>query len=80
MEFYSVRVGQTDWKKDTLDRNNFAAGLRALVKWAPNADAHNKYDVDIVGNSISFTWSGVCQNFLKEPDQKALQQQLRHAY
>ncbi len=76
---FTVRIGQTDWKKDALDRNNFTASPRALVKWAPIADAHKKYDVDIVDNSISFAWSEVRQNFLKRLDREALQQELKHA-
>lgn len=73
---FTARLGQTDWKEGALDRTNFTASPQALVKWAPIADGHKKYDVDIVDNSISFAWSEVRQNFLKRLDRDALQEEV----
>ena len=72
---FTARLGRTDWKDGALGRANFSASPQALVKWAPIADDHKKYDVDIVDNSISFAWSEVRQDFLKRLDREALQRE-----
>ncbi|MGB0632545.1 MAG: hypothetical protein ACPGRZ_17795 [Alphaproteobacteria bacterium] len=79
IETFTARLSQTDWNENALDRNNFTASPRALVKWAPIADAHKKYDVDIVDNSISFAWSEVRQNFLKRVDRDSMRLELEQA-
>ena len=68
------RVQSTPWLRDVADDETaFSRSPAALVHWAPVANNHKKYDVEVVENSIAFKWKEVRDNFRRAADLPALQ-------
>ncbi|MCV0397039.1 MAG: hypothetical protein K5872_08465 [Rhizobiaceae bacterium] len=59
---FERRVNDTHWENLAAGASPFTASPKALVRWAPIADEHKKYDVEIVENSIRFAWNEVRQD------------------
>ncbi len=69
---FLARLSQTDWLKAA---NNAEYGLEspnALLKWAPIAPELKKLDVEIVRNSVRFTWHEVRSQFRNRVDGPAI--------
>ncbi|MEL0113257.1 MAG: hypothetical protein VW835_16125, partial [Rickettsiales bacterium] len=66
------RLSEIEWEEQARDRAIFTESPRALYRWAPIADELKKQDADIIGNSISFTWSEIRQRYLRRLDADAV--------
>ena len=69
---FDARLRETDWSGAAASRDNFTKSPRAVVKWAPIADALKKYDVEYVENSVKFAWANIRRQFEKRLERNAL--------
>lgn len=69
---FAKRLEGTDWNFGALRPENFTRSPGALLKWAPIAQRHKKFDAEIVENSVKFAWVDVREQFAKRLDADAI--------
>lgn len=70
------RLASFDWQAVSPGPDLFTASPKALVKWAPIAPELKKDDVEIVENSIRFSWRDMRAQLEKRIDGPAIAVQL----
>jgi len=55
-----------------LQPANFTRSPAALLRWAPIADRHKKFDAEIVENSLKFAWIDIREQFARRLDADAI--------
>lgn len=60
---FGDRLALTDWNVKSEDDSAFSLSPKELVRWAPIAPELKKYDVEVVENSIRFSWVSKRQEF-----------------
>ncbi|MEW9808146.1 hypothetical protein ABUE31_19335 [Mesorhizobium sp. ZMM04-5] len=66
------RLEGVNWKNLAAGASPFTESPKALVRWAPIADEHKRYDREIVENSIRFAWNEVIQDYTRRLDAEAV--------
>lgn len=69
---FERRLDETLWGNIASGANPFVESPKALIKWAPIADEHKKYDREIVENSMRFAWNETRQDFRTRLDARAV--------
>lgn len=69
---FEQRVERTQWENIAAGASVFTESPKALVKWAPIADDHKRYDREIVENSMRFAWNEIVQDFRRRLDPDAV--------
>jgi hypothetical protein len=62
-EAFAARVEGVNWENVAAGGDCFAESPVALVKWAPVAPEHKRYDAQIVRNSVRYAWIEVREKF-----------------
>ena len=70
------RLDKTDWRRVAIDAEQGIESPTALLKWAPIAPELKKFDVEVVRNSVRFTWHEVRSQFRKRCDGAAIMSEL----
>lgn len=60
---FANRVALADWEVMSQRDHAFTLSPKELVRWAPIADRLKQYDVEVVENSIRFSWVAIRQDF-----------------
>ncbi len=74
---FAERLEGTDWNFGALLPENFNRSPAALLKWAPIAQRHKKYDAEIVENSVKFAWVDIREQFARRLDADAVARAVR---
>lgn len=74
---FAVRLEGTDWNFGALLPENFNRSPIALLKWAPIAQRHKKFDAEIVENSVKFAWVDIREQFARRLDADAISRAVR---
>lgn len=69
---FERRVDQTQWENIAAGASVFTESPKALIRWAPIADEHKRYDREIVENSMRFAWNEIVQDFRRRLDPEAV--------
>ncbi|WP_337660277.1 hypothetical protein [Anderseniella sp. Alg231-50] len=69
---FDRRLQGTDWNFGALLPENFTRSPAALLKWAPIADRHKKFDAEIVENSLKFAWVDIREQLARRLDADAI--------
>lgn len=69
---FDHRLEGTDWNFGALQPANFTRSPAALLRWAPIADRHKKFDAEIVENSLKFAWVDIREQFARRLDADAI--------
>ncbi len=69
---FDRRLEGTDWNFGALRPANFTRSPAALLRWAPIADRHKKFDAEIVENSLKFAWVDIREQFARRLDADAV--------
>jgi hypothetical protein len=56
---FDHRLDNTLWENVGAGANPFSESPKALIRWAPIADEHKRYDREIVENSMRFAWNEI---------------------
>jgi hypothetical protein len=73
---FAERLAVTDWRGPALRPDGFVASPQAMLRWAPIAPELKHDDVEIVENSIRFTWRDVREQVGKRLDAHAIAAEL----
>ena len=74
---FDKRVGDVHWDNAAATGEVFELSPKALLRWAPIAPEHKKYDAEIVRNSIRFAWNEVRMDYRARLDADALRGSLQ---
>lgn len=74
---FDKRVGDIHWDNAAATGEVFELSPKALLRWAPIAPEHKKYDAEIVRNSIRFAWNEVRMDYRARLDADALRGSLQ---
>ncbi|MGI9401125.1 MAG: hypothetical protein ACR2O0_07730 [Rhizobiaceae bacterium] len=80
LEEFGNRLALIDWNAKSQDDSAFSLSPKELVRWAPIAPELKKYDVEIVENSIRFSWVSKRQEFLEVYNHEAFIEDWRRQY
>lgn len=69
---FDRRLEGTDWNFGALLPENFTRSPAALLRWAPIAQRHKKFDAEIVENSVKFAWVDIREQFARRLDAAAV--------
>ncbi|MGI9514275.1 MAG: hypothetical protein ACR2OL_15340 [Anderseniella sp.] len=69
---FDHRLEGTDWNFGALLPENFTRSPAALLRWAPIAERHKKFDAEIVENSLKFAWVDIREQFARRLDADAI--------
>jgi len=69
---FNQRLEGTDWSFGALLPENFTRSPAALLRWAPIAHRHKKFDAEIVENSLKFAWVDIREQFARRLDADAI--------
>ena len=69
---FDRRLEGTDWNFGALLPANFTRSPAALLRWAPIAQRHKKFDAEIVENSVKFAWVDIREQFARRLDAAAI--------
>lgn len=69
---FDRRLDETLWENVVAGGSAFSASPKALIRWAPIADEHKRYDREIVENSIRFAWNEIREDMRNRLDPAAV--------
>jgi hypothetical protein len=65
---FAERLSRTAWENIAAGASAFTESPKALIRWAPIADEHKRFDREVVENSIRFAWNEVIQDLRNRLD------------
>ena len=74
---FEDRLATLHWENVAAGHGAFSTSPQALVRWAPIADEHKRYDAQIIRNSVRYAWNEVIRDFRDRAEADALAAEMR---